>query len=125
MNGAVLMTCLALFALDGDNINCDGVNLRDMGDGTPFESGYDTPEMYGFLPKCDSERELGIKARARLTELLSTPDLQIWDSGEVDEFGRPLVWVRMPAGTSVASIMIEEGLARPTTPGYEPNWCAE
>ncbi|HEV7274898.1 MAG TPA: hypothetical protein VGN80_01270 [Devosiaceae bacterium] len=53
----LLMTCASLIAVGGDTVKCDGMNLRDMGDGAPFVSGYDAPEIHG--PDCEEERQLG------------------------------------------------------------------
>lgn len=114
--------CKKLSAIDGDSIKCDGVNLRDMGDGEPFKSGYDAPETR--KAKCDAEKALGKKARKRMAELLRTPGLKICDSGEVDaHWKRPLVWARLLDGRTIGSILISEGLAREWTPEYRPDWC--
>ena len=123
--GAVLLTCASLVAVDGDTIKCDGVNMRDMGDGAPFVSGYDTPEMFGNSPKCEEERELGRAAKRRMEQLLATPGPRIYDSGEVDRTRqrRPLVWVILSDGRSAGSILINEGLAEVWTPEYEAAWC--
>jgi hypothetical protein len=67
----LLMTCASLIAVDGDSVKCDGVNLRDMGDGAPFISGYDAPEIWSR--KCEEELEL-----ARLEERLARQ----WPDGE-------------------------------------------
>ncbi|MDB5540329.1 MAG: nuclease [Devosia sp.] len=34
-----LITCATLSAVDGDTIKCNGISMRDMGDGAPFVSG--------------------------------------------------------------------------------------
>lgn len=107
MIGALLV-CASLLAVDGDTIKCDEVNLRDMGDGAPFVSGYDTPEI--FSPECAYERDLGREATIRMEELLRTPGLQI-DSGERDRYERPLVSAVLPDGRTIGSVMISEGLA--------------
>lgn len=87
-----LMICASLLAVDGDTIKCDGVNMRDMGDGAPFVSGYDTPEI-GSTAKCAAEKALGKKAKARMAALLATPGVQVFASGETDgRYQRPLVW---------------------------------
>lgn len=70
-----LLVCATLLAVDGDSIKCNGRNMRDMGDGRPFVSGYDTPEI--FNPKCQEEIELGRAAKARMTELLSTSGVEV------------------------------------------------
>lgn len=100
MDGVVLLTCLSLTAVDGDTVKCDGVNLRPMGDGAPYVSGFDTPE-YGQHADCPEENHLAILAIARMSELLQTPGLTVEGSGEVDPFKRPLVVLRLPDGTTV------------------------
>lgn len=67
-----LLVCASLTAVDGDTVKCDGQNLRDMGDGAPFVSGYDTPEI-GKNADCDAENALGEKAKRRMAELLLLP----------------------------------------------------
>lgn len=124
---AVLMTCATMSAVDGDTIKCDGVNLRDMGDGAPFVSGYDAPEMHGGNPDCEAERELGRIAKARMAELLKTSGLRIYDSGQVDTTPqrRPLVWAILPDGRSIGGVLVTEGLARVWTPDYRADWCSK
>lgn len=119
------LACIELYATDGDSITCDGTNMRDMGDGAPFVSGYDTPEIQ--RSKCDQELELGRKAKRRMEELLSRPGIQVFDSGQFDktQSKRPLVWVKLPSGRTVGNLMIAEGLARKWTPDYKANWCAK
>lgn len=121
MKSAVLLMCAQLIAVDGDTIKCDGVNMRDMGDGAPFVSGYDTPEIYH--PKCQQELELGRAAKGRMQELLSQPGVQVRDSGKADRYKRPLVWVILPDGRSAGAVLIAEGLAAVWTPGYRADWC--
>jgi micrococcal nuclease len=120
---ALLITCASLIVVDGDTIKCDGVNMRDMGDGAPFVSGYDTPEIRDA--KCDGERRLGEVAKRRMQELLATPGVQIIDSGQRDKTRsrRPLVWIKLADGRSVGSVLISEGLAREWTPNYRADWC--
>lgn len=123
MNTAVLITCLSLLAVDGDTIKCDGINMRAMGDGEPFVSGFDTPEIWSN--KCPAELDLARKAKIRMQELLDTPGIQIRGSGKRDKTRgkRPLVWVILPDGRSAGAILIEEGLARKWTPDYKADWC--
>lgn len=117
------VTCAKLTAVDGDTIKCDGVLMRDMGDGEPFVSGYDTPEIHSR--KCEAELALGRKAKVRMAELLKTKGIRIIDSGEVDatRTKRPLVWIVLPDGRSVGSVLINEGFARRWTPEYKADWC--
>jgi endonuclease YncB( thermonuclease family) len=122
VNGAVLLMCTTLVAIDGDSIKCDGVNMRDMGEGKPFVSGYDTPEI--FRPQCLNELELGRAAKARMSELLARPGVKVFDSGKRDQYNRPLVSVVLANGKAVGSILIEEKLARVWTKSYKADWCS-
>ena len=117
------ISCTKLTAVDGDTIKCDGILMRDMGDGAPFVSGYDTPEI--SKRKCDTELALGREAKARMAALLKTKGLRIIDSGQADKTRtkRPLVWIILPDGRSVGSVLMNEGLARRWTPEYEADWC--
>lgn len=116
-----LIVCASLLAVDGDTIKCDGVNLRDMGDGAPGVSGYDAPEIYSA--ECQYELDLGREATIQMEELLRTPGLKIYDSGKRDRFQRPLVSVVLPDGQTVGSVMIAEGLAVEWRPGISISWC--
>lgn len=117
-----ILVCASLSAVDGDTVKCDGQNLRDMGDGAPFVSGYDTPET-GRNADCDRENALGKKAKRRMAELLLTPGLIIEDSGKIDRFDRPLVVLRLPDGRTIGSVMLAEGLAVEWRPGGDFDWC--
>jgi endonuclease YncB( thermonuclease family) len=118
---SLILACAMLLAVDGDTIKCDGVNMRDMGPGAPFVSGYDTPEL--TRPKCQQELELGRAAKARMQELLDQPGVRVVDSGKRDRYGRPLVWVRLGSGRTAGEVLIREGLAVRWTPDYEARWC--
>ena len=116
------ITCTKLTAVDGDTIKCDGVNMRDMGDGAPFVSGYDTPEIQHH--KCPAELVLAHAAKKKMSELLKTPGIEVYDSGQVDaRWHRPLVWVILGDGRSVGSVLIKDGLAKVWTPEYRGEWC--
>ncbi|MBL9045961.1 MAG: thermonuclease family protein [Tabrizicola sp.] len=118
-----ILICASLSAVDGDTVKCDGQNLRDMGDGAPFVSGYDTPEI-GKNANCDRENALGKKAKRRMAELLRTPGLTIEDSGKIDRYDRPLVVLRLPDGRTIGSVMLAEGLAVEWRPGGDFDWCS-
>jgi endonuclease YncB( thermonuclease family) len=118
---SLILACAMLLAVDGDTIKCDGVNMRDMGPGAPFVSGYDTPEI-GHA-KCPAERAAGKRAKARLQQLLDQPGVQVVDSGKRDRYGRPLVWVKLANGRTAGEVLIGEGFAVRWTPDYEPGWC--
>lgn len=117
-----LLICASLSAVDGDTVKCDGQNLRDMGDGAPFVSGYDTPEI-GDRAGCEQERALGILAKRRMAELIRTPGLLIEDSGEIDRYDRPLVVLRLPDGRTIGSVLLAEGLAVEWRPDSDFDWC--
>ena len=119
---AAILTCLALTAVDGDTIKCDGQNMRIMGAGAPNVSGVDTPEIR--TSECAKEKLLGHQAKIRLEELLRSPGLQIEDSGVRDRYGRPLVWVRLRAGSTAGETLITEGYAVRWEPGYRADWCS-
>jgi endonuclease YncB( thermonuclease family) len=122
MSTIALLTCLVLTAVDGDTVKCDGVNLRPMGSGAPYVSGFDAPEVQQHA-KCAKENHLGILASARMSTLLQTEGLTIEISGEKDRYQRPLVVLRLPDGTTIGQTLIDEGLARKWTPEYKGDWC--
>lgn len=62
-------------------------------------------------------------AKKRMAELLTSPGVQVIDSGEFDRFDRPLVWVKLADGRTIGSILIDEKLARRWTPDYKADWC--
>ncbi len=121
MLAATILICASLTAVDGDTVKCDGVNLRPMGNGAPDVSGFDTPEIRG--EKCAEEERLGLLAKERMSEFLMVEGLVVEDSGIEDFYGRPLVVLRLPDGSTVGQRLIEEGYAREWFPGYQANWC--
>lgn len=118
-----LILCASLFAWDGDDIRCDGENLRLIGDGIPNVIAIDAPELQHR--ECIAELWLGRHAKRRLQELIETPGMQIEDTGEITSSGTPrrLVRVRMPDGQTAGQILIDEGLAA-TWIGEAFDWCA-
>ena len=124
MSSLALITCASLIAVDGDTVRCDGELVRPMGNGAPFVSGFDTPELMG--PKdCDEELPLARAAKARMQELLNTPGLTIEDSGDRDktQTRRRLVVLRLPDGQTIGQQLIDESHARVWTPDYKADWC--
>lgn len=117
-----LVFCASLMAIDGDTLSCNQERLRILGDGAPYVSGVDAPEM-GHRAACPAEEALALRARDRLQALLQTPGMVIEDSGEVDPFDRPLVTVRLPDGSTAGQTLIDEGLAREWRPGVRIDWC--
>ena len=124
MLGAIII-CTMLTAVDGDTVKCDGANMRLLGEGVPFVSGIDTPEI-GSNAKCVKERKLALIAKARLKELLKSDGIKVVDSGQVDNTPsrRPLVNLYLPSGEEIGQKMLKEGFARTWQPGKRINWCA-
>lgn len=79
----------------------------------------DTPEI-GHA-ECDRERALGIRARDRLLELMSTGYSINWQNKK-GGLGRELVTIRLTGGQSVGQVLISEGLAQPW-PNEGNVWC--
>lgn len=100
--------------VDGDTFWLDGVKVRI--------ADIDTPEL--SPPRCDYERRLGLKAKARLSELLSA-DPFVLETGSRDEdrYGRKLRVVRTKSGNSVGTVLVNEGLARVWDGSRHP-WCS-
>lgn len=118
------ISCASLIVIDGDTIKCDGQNMRLLGGGVPFKSGVDAPEV-GKRAKCEFERDLALKARARLKELLLAGVPRIEDSGARDRTPsrRPLVNIYLPDGREAGQVLMSEGLAREWRPKHSIDWC--
>lgn len=118
------IACASLVVIDGDTIKCDGQNMRLLGGGVPFKSGVDAPEM-GSRAKCEFERDLALKAKARLKELLLDGVPRIEDSGARDrtQSRRPLVNVYLPDGREAGQVLMSEGLAREWRAKHRIDWC--
>ncbi|AVH44034.1 thermonuclease family protein [Agrobacterium tumefaciens] len=118
------VSCASLVVIDGDTIKCDGQNMRLLGGGVPFKSGVDAPEM-GSRAKCEFERDLALKAKARLKELLLAGVPRIEDSGARDrtQSRRPLVNIHLPDGREAGQVLMSEGLAREWRAKHSIDWC--
>ncbi len=85
----------------------------------------DTPET--FRSRCENEYQLGLKAKDRLTELLTNAEVSYTPDG-VDRFGRWLATV-YAGDLDVGKKLLKEGLALPYVPGPEAKakrlatWC--
>jgi endonuclease YncB( thermonuclease family) len=121
---AELIVCASLAAVDGDTVKCDGQNMRLLGEGVPFVSGIDTPEI-GSHAKCMKERKLALIAKGRLKELLAEKGLRIEWSGAVDKTPsrRPLVNIYRTNGEEIGKTLLLEGFARSWAPGQRNDWC--
>jgi micrococcal nuclease len=105
-----------IVAVDGDTIKLS-IRLK----------GLDTPET--DFAKCPEERALGLKAKARLDALMKGKGVRvvpaITKAGHLvtDKYRRGLA-VATVNGVDVATILVQEGLARPYTTGRRRSWCA-
>jgi endonuclease YncB( thermonuclease family) len=120
-----VLVCASLLAVDGDTVKCDGENMRLLGQGVPFVSGIDTPEV-GSRANCDKERKLALLAKYRLKNLLKESDLVVVYSGERDktETRRKLVDIYDSDGNELGQKLLKEGFARPWLPKQKIDWCA-
>lgn len=119
MSAWLLLVALASapVALDGDTIVIDdGRHVRI--------ANIDAPEIHDA--KCDAEKRLGMVARRRMSELLTSGRVVIHPGDPVDgrikdRYGRTLATITID-GNDVGEIMIAEGLARRWTGRRRP-WC--
>ena len=86
---------------DGDTVWVDEAKYR--------LAGFDAPEYSD--PKCKTERDLAIRARERLAELLQTNRFSIHRTGE-RSYGRTVAAFRLEDGRAIEQIMVQEGLAK-------------
>ncbi|PDS29252.1 thermonuclease family protein [Rhizobium phaseoli] len=122
---AGLILCASLTAVDGDTVKCDGQNMRLLGEGVPFVSGIDTPEI-GSHARCIKERKLALIAKGRLKELLAEKGLLIEWSGAVDktQSHRPLINIYRTNGEEIGKKLLDEGFARIWNPKRPNDWCS-
>lgn len=116
--------CASLTVVDGDTVKCDGQNMRLLGEGVPFVSGIDTPEI-GSHAECMKERKLALIAKGRLKELLAEKGLRVMFSGAVDktQTHRPLVNIYRTNGEEIGKKLLQEGFARAWSPKERNDWC--
>lgn len=111
---AAISPCLwGIAAVDGDTIKCNGRLIRLV--------GLDTPEIKH--PACSREREVGLRAKARLADLLHQLDWFPRKTGSSGGHGR---WETdlVVDGVRVAEILIREGLAiRSKSRKSQHDWC--
>ncbi|WP_299985895.1 thermonuclease family protein [uncultured Ruegeria sp.] len=109
-----VLSAFEVATVDGDTIDHGDVRYRLV--------GFDTPETYG--PQCAAEKALGLKAKARLTELIETSgQIKLVIESDLDVHDRFLAVGRV-AGQNVGTILISEGLARPYDGGKRQSWCS-
>ena len=86
----------------------------------------DAPET--FRPHCENERRVGLKAKARVAELLRGATVYVERSGRKDRYGRTLANLTTAEG-DVGKVLMREGLALSYRPGAEAkaariaHWC--
>ncbi len=85
--------------LDGGTVSIRSERIRI--------SNIEAPEI--FEPGCRQEREIGLKAKERLGQLITSGSSQIEREG-TDASGRTLAKVRT-GGTDVGQVLVNEGLA--------------
>ena len=109
-----ILSAFEVVTVDGDTI--------DHGDDRYRLVGFDTPETY--RPQCAAEKALGLKAKARLSELIETAgQIKLVIETDLDVHDRFLAVGRV-AGQNVGTILISEGLARPYDGGKRQSWCS-
>ena len=94
---------------DGDTVWWEGEKIRI--------ADIDTPELNGV---CEYERDLALRARNRLVQLLNAGAFQIARKGQ-DRYGRTLATLHR-SGRSIGDQLVAEGLARTWSGRREP-WC--
>ncbi|MCG8560669.1 MAG: thermonuclease family protein [Hyphomicrobiales bacterium] len=103
--------CVLLTVSDGETIRCGGERIRLM--------GIDTPNIE--LARCEREWRLGMKAKGRLEQLLSSGGVQIRrQTIRRGNWALARVFVN---GEDVAATLIREGLGRPYRTGRRGSWC--
>jgi micrococcal nuclease len=103
----------SIVVIDGDTVLAQGITVRLL--------GFDAPAINAN--KCAFEQELGLKAKARLEELVDHGEtVSLQSSGRKDRFGRTLGTLVIN-GVDVADTMILEELAVPFDGGKRRSWC--
>ncbi len=97
--------------VDGDTIDA----AVDVGFGITVSQrfridDFDAPET--FRPTCDAERLHGLKAKERITELLSCDYFIIESSKVPGIYGRYGAKITLPDGRILKDVMISEGLTK-------------
>jgi endonuclease YncB( thermonuclease family) len=121
---AELIVCATLTAVDGDTVKCDGQNMRLLGEGVPFVSGIDTPEI-GSHAKCLKERKPALIAKGRIRSFWLKKGLRVVFGGAADktQTHRPLVNIYRRDGEEIGKKLLQEGSAREWRPKQRNDWC--
>jgi micrococcal nuclease len=103
----------AFIVVDGDTIRSPaGIRYRLL--------GFDAPEI--FHAQCDSEYSLGMRAKARLEDLIAGGNARLVESGKLDRYARALAVLTIN-GRDVAETLVQEGLARRYFGRRRQSWC--
>lgn len=109
--------CQIYEAVDGDTIK---LSCPDGRRETARLTGFDTPETY--QASCAKERVLGLRAKARLEQLISQAQrIDTVEQGR-DKYQRVLMALYVDR-RHVANILTSEGLAVPYDGGRRIDWC--
>lgn len=84
-------------------------------------AGYDAPEI--TRPRCDKELVAGAAAKRKLEALLKSDNLVWFNSGKLDRYNRPLVYIWIN-GSPVSTLMISSNLGVPSDGKRKPKWCS-
>jgi len=112
---------------DGDTVTMDVLVWKNQTVEAKLRlKGIDTPEMRG---KCQAEKDLAIKARDFLRELVLdklTILRAIPYEGKADgKYGRIIGTLLTPTNKNINQMLVDEGLARPYDGGKREGWCNE
>lgn len=104
--------------IDGDTIALGRERIRIL--------NIDAPES--FRSRCEAELAAGLRAKARLADLLRAGGISIERHGH-DRYGRTLARIGTASGLDAGEVLVAEGLALPWTAGavawqhrYD-HWC--
>lgn len=114
-----------IYVVDGDTIK---VNFSSLKNYPPLNivsirlRGIDTPESY--RPKCEKERELGLKAKQFVVDLIGdSSKIRVFDY-DWGKYGSRIIGVVIVNGKNLGEELVQAGLAVPYTGvGPKHNWC--
>ena len=101
--------------IDGDTVEVAGERLR--------LKGWDTPEIFGS-ERCNREYTLGLRARQRTIQIMSSAERFTFTREGQDAYGRTVSGWRVD-DRDFGSLLASEGLAKRWHYGLQskPNWC--
>ncbi|MEI1252560.1 MULTISPECIES: thermonuclease family protein [Rhizobium] len=97
--------------------------MRLLGEGIPFISGIDAPEI-GSRAKCLKERKLALIAKGRRKELLAEKGLRVvLSSVDNTPTHRPLINIYRTNGEEIGKKLLRDGFAGTWSPNRRNDWC--